>query len=317
MNRLLLLVSFCFLFLSCSNRPKDVLKAKELTDILVELHTLDGIFATDGYHNLPVAEKNKYYKSVLRKYHINQAQFDSTLVWYSRDPKKLEKIYVRVINRLTEEETAVKAGKYYPIVPQPVVLSSAELWKDSTHHVFKGDSSARKQLAFVVVDSTLMMQDLYVLRFRHRIEPEDSCANPHVLLNVHYAGGKVDSLYSPMQHEGESHHYTLCLHADRESKIDSLSGRIWAGDSCAFAHDAYVDSISLIRKYNADIQDELRMKTERNETYRTFEYRLFPMPDDKYVLFKKGKMEKDEKQKTISLYCFSRSYSEHEDTKSE
>lgn len=279
-------IFICVLLVSaCSNRPKEVLSMKEMANVLVELHTLDGVFATGEYRSLDTNEKNKYYEAVLEKHRIDQAQFDSSLVWYSRDPKKFEKIYVRVVDRLTAEENDVKTGKYYPIVPKdslPIVLTTAGLWKDSTRFVLKNDSSARNQLAFTIVDSALMMQDTYVLRFLHRIEPEDSCDNQHIHFNVHYANGQVDSLYCPVLSDGKLRRYTLRLHAGREEKIDSLSGRIFALDSCLFAQNAYVDSISLVRKYNADIQETLRTKTELHEAYRTFEYRLFPLPSERF-----------------------------------
>ena len=285
-----LYIIFLFLFfLSCSNRPEDVLSAREMTTVLVELHTLDGIFETNEYRHLDASEKNKYYEAILERHHIHREQFDSSLVWYSRDPKKFEKIYVRVVDRLTAEEENVKAGKYHSLVSQQLMLTTTELWKDSTHFTLKNDSSARNRLAFVITDSALMMQDIYTLRFRSRIEAEDSCANHYIRFNVHNASGRVDSLYYPTQHDGKLRRYTLRLQADGKEKIDSLSGYFLASDTCSFVQNAYVDSISLTRKCNADIQEELRTKTERYENYRTFKYRLFPMREEKKGLIFSGK----------------------------
>lgn len=38
---------------ACSTRPKDVPDSKQMTDLLVDMHTLDGIFSTEGYRHFP------------------------------------------------------------------------------------------------------------------------------------------------------------------------------------------------------------------------------------------------------------------------
>jgi hypothetical protein len=201
------------------------------------------------------------------------------LVWYSRDPKRFEKIYVRVLNQLTYQLDIAKAGNLTPEVL--FTFSTVELWNDSTHFVLKNDSSARNKLAFTIIDSTLMMQDLYILRFYQRVMPEDSCANQRIYFNVHYASGQVDSLKRFVQNDGKLRRYTFRLIADRKEKIDSLTGRFFATDSCLFAQNAYIKNISLTREFNPEIQDELREKTEKMERFRTFEYRLFPMLNER------------------------------------
>ena len=114
---------------------------KEMTNLLVDMHTLDGIFATYDFHHLTAGERDQYYEAILEKHRTNQAQFDSSLVWYNRDPKRFEKVYVRVINRLTAELEAVKAAKIPPIIPAPIALESTELLNDTTfYYVLRNDS---------------------------------------------------------------------------------------------------------------------------------------------------------------------------------
>lgn len=282
-NKKWLLAGVALLLLSCSNRPKEVLSMKEMTDVLVDLHTLDGILGTEEYRSLKQEEKDKYYEAVLEGHSIHQAQFDSSLVWYSRDPKKFEKIYVRVVDRLTAEEEAVKAGKYHLIEPQNphLDLASVNLWKGSARFELANDSLSRRQPAIALADTALMTGDRYELHFRRRVAPEDSCAGQHLHFNLHYAGGAVDSIYLPSYADGKMRRYTLRLNARRKEKIDSLVVCFFATDSCLYGRRAYVDSISLIRRYEADKQEELRTLTEQHEAVRTFKYRLFPMPGEK------------------------------------
>ena len=253
---------------------------RDMTNLLVELHTLDGVFATYEFQHLNTDERNRFYEAVLERHNTNQAQLDSSLVWYSRDPKRFEKIYVRVMNQLENQLEIARASNL--MIPEILpVFSTAELWNDSMHFTLKNSAAARNELAFTIIDSTLMMQDLYILRFYQRIMPEDSCANQRIHFNIHYASGQVDSLQRFVQNDGKLRRYTFRLIADREEKIDSLTARFFAVDSCLFAQNSHIENISLIRKYNADIQEELQEKTELIERFRRFEYRLFSMPSER------------------------------------
>ena len=81
-------------------RPRGVLSNNEMRNLLYDLHRADGAIQVAGYnygHNQEIAS---YYKSVLDKHGVTQAQFDSSLVWYTDNPQIFNKIYPRVVARL-------------------------------------------------------------------------------------------------------------------------------------------------------------------------------------------------------------------------
>lgn len=85
-----------------SCRPREVLSLRQMEDVLVDLHTADGvIYAADIMYGHEDALK-KYYEMVLEKHGLTQAQFDSSLVWYTNNPQIFNKIYPRVIVRLQQ-----------------------------------------------------------------------------------------------------------------------------------------------------------------------------------------------------------------------
>jgi len=94
---------------ACSNRPKDVMNQKEMTDFLTDLHKLEGSLVAKGIISPQDKENVYYYNALLKKHGITQAVFDSSLVWYTKNPKKFEKIYTQVLDNLTEFETEVKS----------------------------------------------------------------------------------------------------------------------------------------------------------------------------------------------------------------
>ena len=94
-------------FVGC--RPRGILSNRQFRDVLYDLHRADGIIQVAGYHYSHDTEVAAYYKQVLDKHGITQAQFDSTLVWYTDNPQIFNKIYPKVIARLDADYEAEKA----------------------------------------------------------------------------------------------------------------------------------------------------------------------------------------------------------------
>ena len=90
----------CVLLAIVGCRPRNVLSNREMRDVLYDLHRVDGALQVAGYtfgHNQEVAA---YYQFVLDKHGVTQAQFDSSLVWFTDNPQIFNKIYPGVIDRL-------------------------------------------------------------------------------------------------------------------------------------------------------------------------------------------------------------------------
>ncbi len=110
-------------------RPDDVMRAGKMEDVLYDLHIAEGIIYARGYaygHDSLVA---KYYESVLAKHGITQAEFDSSLVWYTDHPLRFNKIYPKVIARLEADQQVYKAIREAEIEAQKSDKEKAKLLK--------------------------------------------------------------------------------------------------------------------------------------------------------------------------------------------
>lgn len=103
----LCLLSFVLCLTSC--RPKGILHSWEMRRVLVDLHKTDALLQVTGQYHIPTEEKAIYYAQVLQKHGITQAEFDSSLVWYTAHPQLFDKIYPKVLNDLKAEEEAFLA----------------------------------------------------------------------------------------------------------------------------------------------------------------------------------------------------------------
>ena len=97
----------CVVVLSLTGcRPKGILSSREMREVLVDLHKTDGILQIKSSRAMPPEERDLYYAQVLAKHDVTQAQFDSSLVWYTAHPQFFNKIYPKVLKELEAEEEA-------------------------------------------------------------------------------------------------------------------------------------------------------------------------------------------------------------------
>lgn len=90
----------CILLAIVGCRPRGVLSNREMREVLYDLHRTDGAIQVAGYNYSHDQELAGYYKNVLDKHGITQAEFDSSLVWFTDNPQIFNKIYPKVIERL-------------------------------------------------------------------------------------------------------------------------------------------------------------------------------------------------------------------------
>ena len=93
-------------FTAC--RPRNVLSPKQMEDVFVDLHTAEGMIEISGLNYGHDEYLKGYFQSVLDKHGITQAQFDSSLVWYTSNPVIFEKIYPKVVERLEKQAEDAK-----------------------------------------------------------------------------------------------------------------------------------------------------------------------------------------------------------------
>jgi len=97
---------------SCSIRPKGVLSNSKMVDALVEIHRVDGITQAANYSYGHDEQLAIYYAMALDKVGVTQAEFDSSLVWYTDHPQYFQRVYPKVIKRLQkmhDDEVALLA----------------------------------------------------------------------------------------------------------------------------------------------------------------------------------------------------------------
>jgi len=122
-----------FLFLgilfmiSCSGDPmnasiKNKIERETFVNILVDIHIMDAISNESMYYRkFPSQDSVDLYSAIFQKYDVSKAEFDSTVVAYTRQPGLYKAVYDDVLLKLNlmldeskEIELKFKKGRELP-----------------------------------------------------------------------------------------------------------------------------------------------------------------------------------------------------------
>jgi hypothetical protein len=261
--RIIFFLGIGFLLAACDGRPSGVLSQDKMANVLTEMHKTDASLAQKGLLYGRYSDKAPYYKFILKKYGITQAEFDSSLVWYTKNPIRFERVYDNVLVQLTSLQTDIKKGKYHKIDSIDQNIIKYNIWNKRTHYTLTKDSTRTKLNFDIPFNNNLLFRDVYILKFLLRIAPEDSSTMQHIVLRINYANGKTDSISKTVYNDSLLRRYTFRFAAKRKLNIKSISGELLGSKLYKGKQNVQLDSISLYREFNAKKQDSLRNEVKK------------------------------------------------------
>lgn len=253
--------SFCvgslmaFLVAGCSvKRPDMVFQDAQMEDILYDYHIAKAMADEVPYNES--YKKVLYVESVFQKHGITQAEFDTSMVWFSRHPDVLTKIYEQVKERLKKERDginhliALRDNK--PKESKPG--DSIDVWIGRRLYQLTGMPLDNKLTFKLPVDTNFKQRDTLRWAVRFSCLEVDSIFAPQMALQILYEKDTLScgpvSIYSEGLH-------ALTLSADTLGEMKEVQGFIYAPLRQSVQH-ILLDSITLMR-YHAS--DTLRLDT--------------------------------------------------------
>jgi len=250
---------------ACTNRPGNVLNEGKMAQALVEIHKTDGILAllrSEGKLTGDSIEE-QYYLAALEKMQLTQADFDTSLVWYTKNPKRFEAVYIEVEKRLEKWKKDVEQGKF----GVDSILNICSTIFTADERISIADTAEYAKARFEIKNDSLLPHDIYRLHFLQKMD-SSGCVPPQVCFKVNYADGSTDSLLVSLFADGRWRRFKLRLEARRLQPVDSISLNLLlpAADTAAVADTlvplphAIFDSIFITRTHNIMAQDSLQQR---------------------------------------------------------
>jgi hypothetical protein len=204
-------IVYSFLSVSCSEKKekdgsKDILSEKDLINVLTEIHIADGLLTLPKIRKLyEDRDSIMNYLDIIHKNGYTKDQMDRTMRYYfSRNPKKLIKIYDKVLEKLSKMHALIEKEITDTNIP------AENLWKGSTD-ISLSYYSGTDTLIF---DQLHLKPGTYILGFTLTLFPDDQSVNPRFNAYLCHPdsidSGKRD--YYPSIHfikDGLPHYYTF------------------------------------------------------------------------------------------------------------
>ncbi len=169
--RYYILIFVIILIASCGRKVKAPLNREEFTNLLIDVHFIDGILGVEGYSKARGSlEYQKYYNSIFNKYGITSADFDSCIVIYSQNLIEYEKIYQVVVDSLNQ----FKSG-YDLELQEKLKRDTSNLWSCEKSYSFPSDSAN-----IVECDVPFNESGMYSLSLRVKFKEGDKGVNNRI-----------------------------------------------------------------------------------------------------------------------------------------
>lgn len=219
-SSLFLLLLPCLLVVACSpSRPRGILGEGKMTDVLVDFHLAQGMAEAQGESQ--DINRYRYIQAVFRKHRITEAEFDSSMVYYSGRAEELTHIYGGVVKRVQAEaerlglDATAMRDKFASLTSEG---DTANIWLGKDFACLTANPVQCVYSFQMKTDSTFHPGDKFIWRFNSQFVARSMAGEAIAQLNFHYGTDTVVSVTDLIQGRSgnELRHYP-------SEALDSLS----------------------------------------------------------------------------------------------
>lgn len=245
-----------FLAVGCKPRiPGKYLSKGKMEDILYDYHLAESMSSiAENYDD--TLRVRVYKLSVLQKYGVSEADFDSSMVYYIRHAEHLRDIYDHLSKRLSDEALAV--GTSASEVNQYLTLSesgdTANIWKADRSFILTQQPGFNVYSFTMKADSTFQAGDRFILTFDSKFIFQDGMRDGVALMALTFGN---DSVASHMTRISVDNQYRIDISDNKRLGVKQLAGyfilnRNLNNDSQTTFKLMHVGNISLVRMHVAE-----------------------------------------------------------------
>lgn len=232
------------LLVGCGKQiPTDVIQPDRMENILYDYHLSismsNNLSYSDNY------QKEAYKNYVFQKYSITEAEFDSSMVWYTRHTEELAAIYKRLGERFRKEkkqvQTLLAQRENKPATSQPG--DTVNVWYDRTIYWLTDTPLTDKVTFEIPADSNFKAKDAFLWSADYTFL-SDTGRKVTVGFNIMFDN---DSVVGRVQEVIRSGIQSLYIKPDSAFAIKSVNGFIYYEDDSLRTPGLIVNNITLTR----------------------------------------------------------------------
>ncbi|MBQ9231878.1 MAG: DUF4296 domain-containing protein [Prevotella sp.] len=246
--------------------PSEYIQPGDLEDILYDYHVVRAMADEDRSRSREENDynKNAYFLAVLRKYHVTEAEFDSSLVYYYSHADRLKNIYENVMERLNDDAKALGAsvGDINKYSTYSATGDTANVWQNETDLLLTPQPTSNRYDIYVKADTSYYKGDTFMFQFMSDFVYQSGSRDAVVCLIAKYEGDSITQTISHVSMTGQSQ---VRIPQNREGRLQELRGFIYLNNNehgNEVRKMLFISQIQLIRFHQKEKKDEPRPNEE-------------------------------------------------------
>lgn len=251
-NSLLIAFAICLLCACKPQVPGKYIQPGDMEDILYDYHLAEAMLASGGDRSNQGYTHELYLNGVLKKHDVTRAQFDSSMVYYTRHADRLHSIYENLAKRLTDEALALGASsgeiqKYGGTIAEG---DTTDIWNRDRSCVLMPAEPYNVVSYAMPADTAFHKGDRMVLSFYAQFLTQDMQRDGVITLAMRLGN---DSIVSQTIHVSSNSHYSLTVSDFTQKGIKDIRGFFYlnARPGSSNATLLCISGIKLVRMHNS------------------------------------------------------------------
>lgn len=217
-NRIWLVVIAAIMFVGCKpGIPGRYLQPDEMADILYDYHLAEGV-VNSSMPNDSIAMRT-YQTSILEHHGVSRADFDSSMVYYTRHTDLLKDVYTKLADRFSRESEAmggvsIGAGEF-------ASSDTANVWRQSPSFVLSPYAATNRFTFEMKTDTAWHEGDRLILDFDAKFIYQDGMRDAGAVLAVVYDNDSTEYVSNSVM---SSTHYTMQISNAGRLRIKAVRG---------------------------------------------------------------------------------------------
>lgn len=238
--------------------PGKYLQPDEMADILYDYHLAEGITDCNQNGRDSVALR-AFRTSILNHHGVTEAEFDSSMVYYTRHTQLLEDVYKKLADRFNGESVAL-GGESAGMDGSFASSDTANVWRQASAFVLSPYAATNRLTFELKADTAWHAGDRLMLDFDANFIYQDGMRDASVVLAVTYDNDSTEYVSNNVM---STSHYHMQVNNTGYLHIKSVSGFfLLSSGSQQFAQSTttlkmlVVSNIRLVRMHTAKPEDK-------------------------------------------------------------
>lgn len=233
-------------FWGCGNKiPDDIIQPVEMENLLYDYHIANTLGA-----DLPYSEgykKNAYFAYVFEKHHVTEAEFDSSMVWYSRHSGELSAIYDNLKKRFETDSERMKqlASRHNGEISVSMSGDTVDIWQDRSFYWLTSSPYTNKVQFELKADTSFKPKDMLAFEADMSFLPPQE-GKAVMGIKVTFENDSVQGMTRMVDASGRQR---LLLSPDSAFEYKNISGFVYYMGEAEKKGNLLLNDIRLIRTH--------------------------------------------------------------------